>query len=55
MFITKSPNQLVLCKTTFKASIRDQKLEILRIRRRTVSVDVSNLSQIAAEKELTVL
>jgi glutamate synthase (ferredoxin) len=25
----KSPNQVVFCKTTFEASIKDQKLEIL--------------------------
>jgi glutamate synthase (ferredoxin) len=35
------------CKTTFEASIKDQKLEGWR----TVPVDASNLGQIAAEKE----
>jgi glutamate synthase (ferredoxin) len=51
-FMPKSPNQVVFCKTTFENAIKDQNLSILGWR--DVPVDVSNLGQIAAEKEPTV-
>lgn len=52
VFMTKSENQTVFCKTTFEEYIRNQNLEILGWR--DVPVDVTNLGQIAAEKEPTV-
>ena len=52
VFMPKSSNQVDFCKTTFEKAISDQKLEILGWR--DVPVDVSNLGQIAAEKEPTV-
>uniref|UniRef100_UPI00260688BA glutamate synthase central domain-containing protein n=1 Tax=Flavobacterium sp. TaxID=239 RepID=UPI00260688BA len=52
VFMPKSSNQVDFCKTTFEKAILDQKLEILGWR--DVPVDVSNLGQIAAEKEPTV-
>ena len=51
-FMPKSPNQVAFCKTTFESAIKDQNLEILGWR--DVPVAVSNLGQIAAEKEPTV-
>ena len=51
-FMPKSPNQVTFCKTTFEAAIKDQNLSILGWR--DVPVDVSNLGQIAAEKEPTI-
>ena len=52
VFMPKSENQTVFCKTTFEDSIRNQNLQILGWR--DVPVDVSNLGRIAAEKEPTV-
>ncbi|WP_281323584.1 glutamate synthase large subunit [Flavobacterium aestivum] len=52
VFMPKSPNQVNFCKTTFEDAIKDQNLSILGWR--DVPVDVSNLGQIAAEKEPTV-
>ena len=52
VFMPKSKNQTVFCKTTFEDSIRNQNLQILGWR--DVPVDASNLGQIAAEKEPTV-
>jgi glutamate synthase (NADPH/NADH) large chain len=51
-FMPKSPNQAAFCKTTFENAIKDQNLSIIGWR--DVPVDVSNLGQIAAEKEPTV-
>ncbi|MGQ7946912.1 glutamate synthase large subunit [Flavobacterium sp. WC2509] len=51
-FMPKSPNQVAFCKETFESAIKDQNLSILGWR--DVPVDVSNLGQIAAEKEPTV-
>nr|WP_315149980.1 glutamate synthase large subunit [uncultured Flavobacterium sp.] len=51
-FMPKSPNQVTFCKETFESAIKDQNLSILGWR--DVPVDVSNLGQIAAEKEPTV-
>jgi glutamate synthase (ferredoxin) len=47
----KVPTKSLFCKTTFEASIKDQKLEILGWR--TVPVDASNLGQMQL-KEPTV-
>ena len=52
VFMPKSPNQVSFCKNTFESAIKDQNLSILGWR--DVPVDVSNLGQIAAEKEPTV-
>jgi glutamate synthase (NADPH/NADH) large chain len=52
VFMPKSKNQIVFCKTTFEEAIRNQNLQILGWR--DVPVDVSNLGRIAAEKEPTV-
>ncbi|WP_338408515.1 glutamate synthase large subunit [uncultured Flavobacterium sp.] len=52
VFMPKSINQTVFCKTTFEDSIRNQNLQILGWR--DVPVDASNLGQIAGEKEPTV-
>jgi glutamate synthase (NADPH/NADH) large chain len=52
VFMPKSQNQVTFCKTTFETAIKDQNLSIIGWR--DVPVDVSNLGQIAAEKEPTV-
>jgi glutamate synthase (NADPH) large chain len=52
VFMPKSKNQVNFCIKTFESSIADQKLKILGWR--DVPVDVSNLGQIAAEKEPTI-
>ena len=52
VFMPKSPNQVNFCKDTFETAIKEQNLSILGWR--DVPVDVSNLGQIAAEKEPTV-
>jgi glutamate synthase (NADPH) large chain len=52
LFMPKSPNQVDFCKTTFEKCIQDQKLKIIGWR--DVPVDVTNLGQIAAEKEPSV-
>lgn len=52
VFLPKSPNQIVFCKTAFEAAIKEQNLSILGWR--DVPVDATNLGQIAAEKEPTV-
>lgn len=52
VFMPKSPNQADFCKNTFESAVKDQNLSILGWR--DVPVDVSNLGQIAAEKEPTV-
>ena len=52
VFMPKSKNQVSFCITTFEDSIKAQNLEIIGWR--DVPVDVSNLGQIAAEKEPTV-
>lgn len=49
VFMPKSSNQIAFCKTAFENAIKDQNLQILGWR--DVPVDVSNLGQIAAEKE----
>jgi glutamate synthase (ferredoxin) len=49
VFLPKKSNQTKFCMSTFETAINDQKLEILGWRK--VPVDVSNLGQIAAEKE----
>ena len=49
VFLPKKTNQTKFCISTFETAINDQKLEILGWRK--VPVDVSNLGQIAAEKE----
>ena len=53
LFMPKSANQLLFCKTTFEKAIQDQNLSILGWR--TVPVDVTNLGAIAAEKEPNVV
>lgn len=53
LFIPKSKNQITFCKTTFENAINDQNLEILGWR--DVPVDITNLGQIAAEKEPTIV
>jgi glutamate synthase (NADPH/NADH) large chain len=52
VFMPKSQNQVAFCKTSFETAIKDQNLAVLGWR--DVPVDVSNLGQIAAEKEPTV-
>ncbi|MGL5113168.1 MAG: glutamate synthase large subunit, partial [Flavobacterium sp.] len=52
VFMPKRTNQVDFCKATFEREIVNQKLTILGWR--DVPVDVSNLGQIAAEKEPTV-
>ena len=52
VFLPKKKNQADFCRTTFETAIRDQNLNIIGWR--DVPVDVSNLGQIAAEKEPTV-
>jgi glutamate synthase (ferredoxin) len=52
VFLPKSLNQTVFCKTNFEIAIKEQNLEILGWR--DVPVDETNLGQIAAEKEPTV-
>lgn len=53
LFLPKSYNQIVFCKNTFESAIEEQKLSILGWR--NVPVDTSNLGQIAAEKEPTIV
>ena len=53
LFLPKSKNQVVYCKTTFETAIKEQNLTVLGWRE--VPVDASNLGKIAAEKEPTVL
>ena len=53
VFLPKSKNQIVFCKSTFEEAIKNQNLEIIGWR--DVPVDVSNLGTIAAEKEPTVM
>ena len=52
VFLPKSENQITFCKDTFELSIKNQNLQLLGWR--DVPVDVTNLGQIAAEKEPTV-
>ena len=52
LFLPKSQNQVDFCITTFERCVQDQNLQILGWR--DVPVDVSNLGQIAAEKEPTI-
>jgi len=52
LFLPKSNNQVLFCQTTFETAINDQKLKVIGWR--DVPVDVTNLGQIAAEKEPTV-
>ena len=52
VFMPKSKNQIVFCKSTFEEAIKNQNLQIIGWR--DVPVDVSNLGTIAAEKEPTV-
>ena len=52
VFLPKSKNQTIFCKETFEAAIKDQNLALLGWR--DVPVDISNLGQIAAEKEPTI-
>ena len=52
VFLPKSVNQVAFCKTTFEDAINEQDLKIIGWR--DVPVDVSNLGQIAAEKEPTI-
>ena len=52
LFLPKSTNQIAFCKTTFETAINDQNLKVIGWR--DVPVDVSNLGQIAAEKEPTI-
>lgn len=52
VFLPKKKNQNEFCRTTFETAIRNQNLNIIGWR--NVPVDVSNLGQIAAEKEPTV-
>ena len=52
VFMPKSSNQVTFCKTTFEREIKNQNLSIIGWR--DVPTDVSNLGQIAAEKEPTV-
>uniref|UniRef100_UPI00286AD96D glutamate synthase large subunit n=1 Tax=Flavobacterium sp. TaxID=239 RepID=UPI00286AD96D len=52
VFLPKSVNQVAFCKTTFEDAINEQNLKIIGWR--DVPVDVSNLGQIAAEKEPTI-
>ncbi|PKH67305.1 glutamate synthase large subunit [Flavobacterium sp. ALD4] len=52
VFLPKKKNQAEFCKTTLETAVRNQNLNIIGWR--DVPVDVSNLGQIAAEKEPTV-
>ena len=52
VFLPKSVNQVAFCKTTFETAINEQNLKIIGWR--DVPVAVSNLGQIAAEKEPTI-
>ena len=52
VFLPKSINQVEFCKTTFETAINEQNLKIIGWR--DVPVDISNLGQIAAEKEPTI-
>ena len=52
VFLPKSPNQVVFCNATFETAINQQNLKVIGWR--DVPVNVSNLGQIAAEKEPTV-
>jgi glutamate synthase (ferredoxin) len=52
VFLPKSKNQIDFCKTTFETALKNQNLQLLGWR--DVPVDVSNLGQIAAEKEPTI-
>lgn len=52
LFLPKSKNQILFCQTTFETAINDQNLKVIGWR--DVPVDVTNLGQIAAEKEPTV-
>ncbi|QBZ97746.1 glutamate synthase large subunit [Flavobacterium sangjuense] len=52
VFLPKSVNQVAFCKTAFENAISEQNLKIIGWR--DVPVDVSNLGQIAAEKEPTI-
>ncbi|MEZ7513660.1 glutamate synthase large subunit [Flavobacterium frigidarium] len=53
LFLPKKTNQVDFCKKTFEKAVSDQNLKVLGWR--AVPVDVSNLGQIAAEKEPTVV
>ena len=53
VFLPKSINQVVFCKATFETAINDQNLKVIGWR--DVPVDVSNLGQIASEKEPTIM
>jgi glutamate synthase (NADPH) large chain len=53
LFLPKSVNQIVFCKSTFEKAVQDQKLNVLGWR--TVPVAPENLGKIAAEKEPTVM
>ncbi|BDB55552.1 glutamate synthase subunit alpha [Flavobacterium ammoniigenes] len=52
LFLPKSQNQVDFCIKTFEKCVQDQNLQILGWR--DVPVDVSNLGQVAAEKEPTI-
>ncbi len=53
LFLPKSKNQIVFCKTTFETAITEQGLSIIGWR--DVPVNPNNLGQIAAEKEPSVV
>ncbi len=53
LFLPKSVNQIVFCKSAFEKAVQDQKLNVLGWR--TVPVAPENLGKIAAEKEPTVM
>jgi glutamate synthase (ferredoxin) len=53
LFLPKSKNQIVFCKTTFETAISEQGLSIIGWR--DVPVNPNNLGQIAAEKEPSVV
>ncbi|WP_310556163.1 glutamate synthase large subunit [Flavobacterium sp.] len=53
LFLPKSVNQVLFCKTTFEAEVKAEGLSILGWR--TVPVDATNLGQIASEKEPTIV
>jgi glutamate synthase (NADPH/NADH) large chain len=53
VFLPKKSNQIDFCKNIFEKAIQDQRLSITGWR--NVPVDISNLGQIAAEKEPTVM
>ncbi len=52
VFLPKKKNQAKFCMDTFEQTVKDQNLKVLGWR--DVPVDVTNLGQIAAEKEPTV-